>query len=60
MLLEQISHYRNLHFAIGFSNVAQEAPHYHKEAEISLVLRGYDIRMRGIQKRSGCKASEAA
>ena len=40
MLLEQISHYRNLHFAIGFSNVAQEAPHYHKEAEISLVLRG--------------------
>ena len=40
MLLEQISHYRNLHFAIGFSNVAQEAPHLHKEAEITLVLRG--------------------
>ncbi|MDO4485831.1 MAG: AraC family transcriptional regulator [Bacillota bacterium] len=40
MLWEHITHYRNLHFAIGFSNVSQEAPHCHKEAEIALVLRG--------------------
>lgn len=41
MLLEHIPHYNNLHFAVNFSNVAQEAPHYHKEAEIALVLRGF-------------------
>ena len=40
MLWEHITHYRNLHFAIGFSNMAQEAPHCHREAEIALVLRG--------------------
>lgn len=41
MLLEHINHYNNLHFSIGFTNVAQEAPHYHKEMELVLVLRGY-------------------
>lgn len=40
MLLERINHYHNLPFSIGFSNVACEAPHYHKETEIALVLRG--------------------
>lgn len=40
MLLERISHYHNLHFSIDFSNVACEAPHYHKETEIALLLKG--------------------
>lgn len=40
MLLELINHYHNLHFSIGFSNVAAEAPHFHNETEIVLVLRG--------------------
>lgn len=40
MLLEPITLYKNLHFAIHFSNVAQEAPHYHKETELTLVLKG--------------------
>ncbi len=40
MLLEHVAHYKNLHFAIDFSNVAGEAPHYHRETEMALVLQG--------------------
>jgi len=40
MLLELINHYHDLPFAMDFSNVAEEAPHYHLEAEIVLALRG--------------------
>ncbi|MBP3385019.1 MAG: AraC family transcriptional regulator [Firmicutes bacterium] len=40
MLLEPVTYHRNLNFAIEFSNVAEEAPHYHKETEMVLVLRG--------------------
>ena len=40
MLQEPVHYYKNLNFAIDFSNVAQEAPHYHKETEMALVLRG--------------------
>lgn len=40
MLLEPVNYYRNLNFAIEFSNVAEEAPHYHKETEMALILRG--------------------
>ena len=41
MLLEPVNHHKNLNFAIEFSNVAQEAPHYHRETEMSLILRGH-------------------
>lgn len=40
MLPEQIFYYQNLPFSIGFSNVAKEPPHYHREMEMALVLRG--------------------
>lgn len=40
MLLEPVHYYKNLNFAIEFSNVAEEAPHYHRETEMALVLRG--------------------
>lgn len=40
MLLEPINYYRNLNFAIDFSNVAEEASHYHRETEMTLVLKG--------------------
>lgn len=40
MLLEPVSYYKNLNFAIEFTNVAREAPHYHKETEMTLILRG--------------------
>ncbi len=40
MLAEHISYYNNLPFAISFTNVRQEHPHYHKEIEIVLVLKG--------------------
>lgn len=40
MLLEPITLYKDLHFAIQFSNVAQEAPHYHRETELALILKG--------------------
>ena len=41
MLLEHIHHYNNLHFSMKFTNVSQEAPHYHKEMELVLMLRGH-------------------
>ena len=41
MLLEHINHYNNLHFAMNFTNVSEEPPHYHKEMELALILRGY-------------------
>ena len=40
MLPEQINYEKNLPFAIGFSNVAKEPPHYHREMEMALILRG--------------------
>lgn len=40
MLLERIHHYNNLHFSMNLVNVAEEAPHYHNEMELVLVLRG--------------------
>lgn len=40
MLSEPVNYHRNLNFAIDFSNVAEEAPHYHKETEMALVLKG--------------------
>lgn len=41
MLLEPVKFHRNLNFAIEFSNVAEEAPHYHRETEMTLVLKGH-------------------
>lgn len=41
MLLEHVNHYNNLHFSMEFTNVSEEAPHYHKEMEMVLMLRGY-------------------
>lgn len=40
MLLEHINYHNDLPFSIGFSNIAQENPHYHKEMEMTLLLRG--------------------
>lgn len=40
MLPEPIRYEKNLPFAICFSNVAKEPPHYHKELEMALILRG--------------------
>lgn len=40
MLRETIKYHRNTHFSIGFSNIYQEPPHYHREMEMTLVLKG--------------------
>jgi|GEM_PF-2172497 len=40
MLPETVEHYHGLPFSISFSNVAEEDLHYHREMEMSLVLRG--------------------
>ena len=40
MLLEHINYHNDLPFSIEFSNIAQENPHYHKEMEMTLLLRG--------------------
>ncbi len=40
MLPEHISYYNNLPFSISFTNIKKEYPHYHKEIEIVLVLKG--------------------
>lgn len=56
MLQEPVHYYKNLNFAIDFSNVAQEAPHCHKETEMALVLRGsvtYRIHHQEFQLKTG-------
>lgn len=56
MLLEPVNYHRNLNFSIEFTNVAEEAPHYHKETEMVLVLRGtatYRIHHQEFQLKAG-------
>jgi len=40
MLLENINYYRGLPFSVYFSNVTEEDYHYHREMEMTLLLRG--------------------